>query len=49
MKRHIIIESGSQVVRFGIDRRPTHAGADPYSHYIDGNSRDNVRHLLDPG
>jgi aminopeptidase N len=43
------IRSGAQVLRFVTDRRPTHAGIDPYNYYIDRNSRDNVRRLVDPG
>jgi ABC-2 type transport system permease protein len=37
------IRSGRQVLRFVTDRRPTHAGVDPYNFYIDRNSDDNVR------
>ena len=36
------IRSGRQVLRFVTDRRPTHAGIDPYNLYIDRNSADNV-------
>jgi ABC-2 type transport system permease protein len=36
------IRSGRQVLRFVTDRRPTHAGVDPYNLYIDRNSRDNL-------
>jgi ABC-2 type transport system permease protein len=43
------IRSGAQVLRFVTDRRPTHAGIDPYNYYIDRNSGDNVRPLVDPG
>jgi ABC-2 type transport system permease protein len=43
------IRPGAQVLRFVTDRRPTHAGIDPYNYYIDRNSRDNVRPLADPG
>lgn len=39
------IRSGRQVVRFVTDRRPTHAGVDPYNLYIDRNSLDNVAAL----
>ncbi len=39
------IHSGSQVVRFVTDRKPTHAGIDPYIYYIDRNADDNVRGL----
>ena len=44
-----LIRSGSQVVTFVTDRRPTHAGIDPYSYYVDRDSPDNVRRLADPG
>ncbi len=30
------------MVTFVTDRRPTHAGVDPYNYYIDRNSEDNV-------
>jgi aminopeptidase N len=52
--RHVIVmerqpvRSGAQVLRFVTDRRPTHAGVDPYNYYIDRNSRDNVRRLVGP-
>ena len=36
------IRSGRQLLRFVTDRRPTHAGVDPYGLYIDRNSGDNV-------
>jgi len=36
------IRSGRQVLRFVTSRRPTYAGIDPYSYYIDRNSADNV-------
>ncbi len=36
------IRSGLQVLRFVTDRKPTHAGVDPYGLYIDRNSGDNV-------
>ena len=36
------IRGGRQVLRFVTDRRPTHAGVDPYNFYIDRNSDDNV-------
>jgi ABC-2 type transport system permease protein len=29
-------------LRFVTDRKPTHAGIDPYNFYIDRNSADNV-------
>jgi aminopeptidase N len=36
------VRSGSQVFRFVTDRKPSHAGIDPYNFYIDRNSEDNV-------
>ncbi len=39
------IRSGAQVLTFVTDRKPTHAGVDPYNYYIDRNSHDNVRRL----
>jgi aminopeptidase N len=36
------IRGGRQVLRFVTNRRPTHAGVDPYNFYIDRNSDDNV-------
>ncbi|HEX8062451.1 MAG TPA: M1 family aminopeptidase [Allosphingosinicella sp.] len=36
------VRSGKQVFRFVTDRKPTHAGIDPYNYYIDRNSDDNV-------
>jgi aminopeptidase N len=36
------IRTGRQRLRFVTDRRPTHAGIDPYNLYIDRNSADNV-------
>ena len=42
------IRAGAQVLKFVTDRRPTHAGIDPYDYFIDRNSRDNVRQLADP-
>jgi hypothetical protein len=30
------------------DRKPTHAGIDPYDYYIDRTSGDNGRRLVDP-
>jgi ABC-2 type transport system permease protein len=36
------VRSGKQVFRFVTDRKPTHAGVDPYNFYIDRNSDDNV-------
>ncbi|WP_420126279.1 M1 family aminopeptidase [Longimicrobium sp.] len=41
LERHPI-RSGRQVLRFVTDKRPTHAGIDPYNYYIDRNSTDNV-------
>ena len=37
------IRSGKQVLRFVTDKKPTHAGIDPYNFYVDRNSGDNVR------
>ena len=36
------IRSGAQVLTFVTDRKPTHAGVDPYNFYIDRNSGDDV-------
>lgn len=36
------IRTGRQRLRFVTDRRPTHAGVDPYNLYIDRNAGDNV-------
>jgi ABC-type Na+ efflux pump permease subunit len=36
------IRSGSQVLKLVVDKRPTYAGVDPYSSYIDRNTADNV-------
>ncbi len=36
------IRSGRQVLKFVTDRKPTHAGVDPYNFYIDRDSADNV-------
>jgi aminopeptidase N len=36
------IRSGKQVLRFVTDKKPTHAGVDPYNFYIDRNSDDNI-------
>lgn len=41
MERHPI-RSGRQVLHFVTDRKPTHAGVDPYNFYIDRSSADNV-------
>ena len=43
------IRSGGQLVKFVTDRRPTHAGVDPYHYYIDRSSHDNVVRVADPG
>jgi hypothetical protein len=42
------VRSGEQVLKFVTDRRPTHAGIDPYNYYIDRNSGDNLSTLIDP-
>lgn len=36
------IRTGRQVLKFVVDKKPTHAGVDPYNFYIDRNSADNV-------
>jgi aminopeptidase N len=36
------VRSGKQLFRFVTDKKPTHAGVDPYNFYIDRNSTDNV-------
>ena len=36
------VRSGKQVFRFVTDKKPTHAGIDPYNLYIDRNSGDNA-------
>jgi ABC-2 type transport system permease protein len=36
------LRTGKQVLRFVTDKRPTHAGVDPYNFYVDRNSGDNV-------
>jgi ABC-2 type transport system permease protein len=36
------VRNGKQVFRFVTDRKPSHAGVDPYNFYIDRNSDDNV-------
>lgn len=41
------IRSGAQVLKFVTDRKPTHAGIDPYNYYIDRNSGDNVAPIVD--
>lgn len=40
------VRSGKQVFRFVTDRKPTHAGIDPYNFYIDRNSDDNVGDVI---
>ena len=35
------VRSGKQVFKFVTDKKPTHAGVDPYNFYIDRNSEDN--------
>ena len=37
------IRSGTQILRFVVDREPKFAGADPFNKWIDRNSDDNVR------
>jgi aminopeptidase N len=37
------IRSGRHVLKFVTDKKPSHAGVDPYNFYIDRNSADNVR------
>jgi aminopeptidase N len=41
------LRSGAQVLTFVTDRKPTHAGIDPYIYYIDRNTSDNVGQLAD--
>ncbi|MGX7895911.1 ABC transporter permease/M1 family aminopeptidase [Tsuneonella sp. HG222] len=41
LQRHTI-RSGKQVLKFVTDRKPSHAGIDPYNFYIDRNPWDNV-------
>ena len=36
------IRSGKQILKFVVDRKPLHAGIDPYTYYIDRNSADNL-------
>ncbi|MDP8913994.1 MAG: aminopeptidase [Pseudomonadota bacterium] len=36
------IRSGKQVLKFVANKKPTHAGVDPYNFYVDRNSADNV-------
>ncbi|QIL01972.1 aminopeptidase [Sphingomonas sinipercae] len=36
------LESGRQIVKFVVDRKPVYAGVDPYAYYIDRNVTDNV-------
>jgi hypothetical protein len=40
------VKSGRQVFRFVTDKKPTHAGVDPYNFYIDRNSDDNVATVI---
>jgi aminopeptidase N len=42
------IHPGAQVLKFVSDRKPTYAGVDPYNYYIDRNSEDNVRAVVNP-
>ena len=42
------VRSGAQLLTFVTDRRPTHAGVDPYNYYIDRNSYDNVQPVAEP-
>ncbi len=42
------IRAGAQVVKFVTDRKPTHAGIDPYNYYIDRNAGDNVLPIVSP-
>ncbi|MBA3578380.1 MAG: hypothetical protein H0W42_00180 [Gemmatimonadaceae bacterium] len=42
------VRSGAQVLKFVTDRKPTHAGIDPYNYYIDRISADNVRVIVSP-
>jgi ABC-2 type transport system permease protein len=37
------LRSGRQTYRFTVDRKPTHAGVDPYNKRIDRNADDNVK------
>jgi aminopeptidase N len=41
------IRSGKQVVKFLSDKKPLYAGVDPYDYYIDRNTADNVRPVVD--
>lgn len=41
MERHPL-RSGRQLLKFVIDKEPTHAGVDPYNLYIDRNAAHNV-------
>ncbi|HEX8625870.1 MAG TPA: M1 family aminopeptidase [Allosphingosinicella sp.] len=47
-RRHVVlmrrqpIRSGRQILKLVADRRPSHAGVDPYNFYIDRNSADNL-------
>ena len=42
LTRTVPVRGGRQVLRFVTAAKPTHAGIDPYNHYIDRNSGDNV-------
>ncbi len=42
------LRSGAQALRFVTERKPTHAGVDPYGYYIDRVSVDNVRPVVEP-
>ena len=44
-----LIRTGSQVLKFVTAEKPTHAGIDPYSSYIDRNSNDNIAEVTGPG
>ena len=36
------IKSGEQQIKIVTERRPVYAGVDPYLHFIDRNSNDNI-------
>ena len=42
------IKTGKQTIHVVVDRRPTHAGVDPYNKRIDRNSTDNVAKVEAP-
>ena len=44
-----LIRSGAQALKFVTDRKPTHAGIDPWNYYIDRNANDNVQSVENPG